>query len=62
MAYLEHHHPAMPAIEGAASDYDAPEEKQDTFVINSSGISAYDNSWSKQIPLIVSEGNFARPS
>ena len=42
--------------------YDAPEKKQDTFVINSSGISAYDNSWSKQIPLIVSEGNFARPS
>lgn len=42
--------------------YDAPEKKQETFVINSSGISAYDNSWSKQIPLIVSEGNFARPN
>jgi hypothetical protein len=42
--------------------YDAPAKKQDGIVINSSGISAYDNSWSKQIPLIVSEGNFARPS
>lgn len=42
--------------------YDAPDKKPDGFVINSSGISAYDNSWSKQIPLIVSEGNFARPS
>jgi hypothetical protein len=37
-------------------------QKQDGFIVNSSGISAYDNSWSKQIPLIVSEGNFARPS
>lgn len=37
-------------------------KKQDGFIVNSSGISAYDNSWSKQIPLIVSEGNFARPS
>lgn len=36
-------------------------KKTDGFVINSSGISAYDNSWSKQIPLIVSEGNFAGP-
>lgn len=35
--------------------YDA--KKQDGFVINSSGISAYDNSWSKQIPLIIKEGN-----
>lgn len=26
------------------------------FVINSSGISAYDNSWAKQIPLIIREG------
>lgn len=42
--------------------YDTPDKKPDGFVINSSGISAYDNSWSKQIPLIVSEGNFARPS
>lgn len=41
---------------------DAPGNKQDGFIVNSSGISAYDNSWSKQIPLIVSEGNFARPS
>lgn len=42
--------------------YDAPNKKPDSIVINSSGISAYDNSWSKQIPLIVSEGNFARPN
>lgn len=41
--------------------YDAPETKPQGIVINNSGISAYDNSWSKQIPLIVSEGNFARP-
>lgn len=42
--------------------YDAPDKKPDGLIINSSGISAYSNSWSKQIPLIVSEGNFARPS
>lgn len=42
--------------------YDAPETKPQGIVINNSGISAYDNSWSKQIPLIVREGNFARPS
>ena len=41
--------------------YDAPDKQPDGIIINSSGISAYDNSWSKQIPLIVSEGNFARP-
>lgn len=35
------------------------EQKQDGFIINSSGISAYDNSWSKQIPLILKEGNLA---
>lgn len=35
--------------------YDVP--KQETgIVINSSGISAYENSWSKQIPLIKEEG------
>lgn len=34
------------------------QSKQETgIVINSSGISAYDNSWSKQIPLIIQEGN-----
>ena len=32
------------------------ERKPTGFVINSSGISAYDNSWSKQIPLIIQEG------
>jgi len=36
--------------------YDAPDKRQEGFVINSSGISAYDNSWSKQIPLILQEG------
>lgn len=41
--------------------YDAPETKPQGIVIGGSGISAYDNSWSKQIPLIVSEGSFARP-
>lgn len=30
--------------------------KQEGIVINSSGISAYENSWSKQIPLILEEG------
>lgn len=34
--------------------YDQP--KDTGIMINSSGISAYSNSWSKQIPLIVSEG------
>lgn len=32
-------------------------KKQEGIVINSSGISAYDNSWQKQIPLMVKEGN-----
>lgn len=41
--------------------YDGPDLKPQGIVIGGSGISAYDNSWSKQIPLIVSEGNFARP-
>lgn len=36
--------------------YDSPEKKPNGIVINSSGISAYDNSWSKQIPLILQEG------
>jgi len=31
-------------------------KKTDGIVISSSGITAYDNSWSKQIPLIVQEG------
>lgn len=35
--------------------YDKPEQETGV-VINSSGISAYDNSWSKQIPLIMEEG------
>lgn len=42
--------------------YDAPDVKPTGIVIGGSGITAYDNSWSKQIPLIVREGNFARPS
>jgi hypothetical protein len=34
------------------------DDKPDTgIVINSSGISAYSNSWAKQIPLIIKEGN-----
>lgn len=36
--------------------YDAPDKKPNGFTISSSGISAYDNSWQKQIPLIVQEG------
>lgn len=37
--------------------YDAPAEKKpDGFIVNSSGIGAYENSWSKQIPLIIMEG------
>lgn len=38
--------------------YDAEDKKPQGIVINGSGISAYDNSWSKQIPLIAKEGNF----
>lgn len=38
--------------------YDAPESKPKGIVISGSGISAYDNSWSKQIPLIAKEGKF----
>ncbi|WP_438980262.1 hypothetical protein [Polynucleobacter sp.] len=38
--------------------YDAPDTKPEGVVINNSGIGAYDNSWSKQIPLIAKEGNF----
>lgn len=33
-------------------------QKQEGIVINSSGISAYSNSWQKQIPMILSEGKF----
>lgn len=36
--------------------YDAPKEKPAGLVINSSGISADTNTWSKQIPLIIQEG------
>lgn len=32
------------------------QKQDDGFVVNSSGISAYSNSWSKQIPLIMHEG------
>ena len=42
--------------------YDAPDKKPTGITIGGSVITAYDNSWSKQIPLIVREGNFARPS
>lgn len=38
--------------------YDAPDTKPEGIVITNSGIGAYDNSWSKQIPLIAKEGNF----
>jgi hypothetical protein len=37
--------------------YDRAENKQETFVMNSSGISADTNTWSKQIPLMVQEGS-----
>ena len=33
-------------------------QKQEGIVINSSGISAYSNSWQKQIPMILREGKF----
>lgn len=36
--------------------YDAPDKKPNGITIGGSGISAYDNSWSKQIPLIIQEG------
>lgn len=36
--------------------YDAPDTKPQGIVIGGSGITAYDNSWSKQIPLIMQEG------
>lgn len=32
-------------------------QKPKGITISSSGISTYDNSWSKQIPMIISEGN-----
>jgi len=37
--------------------YDAPDVKPQGITIGGSGISAYDNSWQKQIPLIIKEGN-----
>lgn len=36
--------------------YDAADQKPQGIVIGGSGISAYDNSWQKQIPLILQEG------
>ena len=41
---------------GELHKYDAPAEKPTGVVITNSGIDAYDNSWSKQIPLIIKEG------
>lgn len=38
--------------------YDQPDKQPVGITIGGSGISAYDNSWSKQIPLIAKEGNF----
>lgn len=38
--------------------YDAADKQPVGITIGGSGISAYDNSWSKQIPLIAKEGNF----
>lgn len=38
--------------------YDEPDTKPEGITIGGSGITAYDNSWSKQIPLIAKEGNF----
>ena len=34
------------------------QQRQEGIVINSSGISAYSNSWAQQIPLIMREGKF----
>ena len=41
---------------GEMVKYDAPDKRQDTLVVNSSGISADQNTWAKQIPLILTEG------
>lgn len=38
--------------------YDTTDKKPNGIVIGGSGITAYDNSWSKQIPLIAQEGKF----
>lgn len=38
--------------------YDAPDDQPQGITIGGSGISVYENSWSKQIPLIAKEGNF----
>lgn len=38
--------------------YDAPDVKPQGITIGGSGISAFDNTWSKQIPLIAKEGDF----
>ncbi len=37
--------------------YDAPDQRTDGFIINSSGITADHNTWAKQIPIMVAEGN-----
>lgn len=42
---------------GEMFKYDAPDKRTEGFVINSSGITADTNTWSKQVPLIVKEGN-----
>ncbi len=41
---------------GEMHRYDAPETKPTGITIGGSGITAYDNSWAKQIPLIIKEG------
>lgn len=41
---------------GELHKYDAPDKAPVGITIGGSGISAYDNSWSKQIPLMIQEG------
>lgn len=40
-------------------EYDGPDKRQQGIVIGSSGITADHNTWSKQIPLILKEGNLS---
>ena len=46
----------IPRLPELAKFYDSIKKPSDGFIVNSSGISADNNTWSKQLPLIMQEG------
>lgn len=48
----------LPRLNEMGKFYDSIERQGQSFTISSSGISADDNTWARQIPLIAKEGKF----